>query len=93
MCVGDTAILLSAGWSPLKVAIFQVISQATAFIGLYVGISVSETSSSAETWILSVAMGIFLYVALADVVSIRRSYYSIVFRGLRSLQQVINEKC
>jgi zinc transporter ZupT len=62
---------LSAGWSPLKVGIFQVISQSTAFIGLYIGISVSETSSTAEEWILALAAGLFLYVALADVVSLK----------------------
>jgi zinc transporter ZupT len=65
---GDTAILIAAGWSPLKVAIFQVIAQATAFIGLYIGISVSESSNAAQDWIFAIAAGIFLYVALTDVV-------------------------
>ena len=63
--------MLSAGWSPLKVAIFQLISASTAFIGLYVGISVSESSDAATEWILAAAAGLFLYIALADVVRIR----------------------
>ncbi len=73
--IGDTAILLAAGWSPLKIAIFQLISASTAFIGLYVGISASESSEAAQGWILSIAAGLFLYVALADVVSLNGLYF------------------
>ena len=68
---GDTAVLLSAGWSTKKVLLFQLLSQATAFIGLYIGISVSENTDGAQLWIAAVAYGMFLYIALADVV---RSY-------------------
>jgi len=60
--------MLSTGWSPLKVAIFQLISGATAFIGLYIGIAVSQSSSEAQQWIFIVAAAMFLYVALANVV-------------------------
>ncbi len=65
---GDTAILLSAGWSPLKVFIFQLVSASTAFVGLYIGIAVSEGSEVVQQWIFVIAAGLFLYVALADVV-------------------------
>lgn len=71
MCLpGDVAILLSAGWSPLKVLIFQLVSASTAFIGLYVGIGASEGSEVVQQWIFIVAAGMFLYVALTDVVGI-----------------------
>ena len=46
-----------------------MISASTAFIGLYVGIAISESSDEATQWILAVAAGLFLYIALADVVS------------------------
>jgi len=65
---GDVAIMLSSGWSTVKVAIFQLISGATAFIGLYIGIAVSQVSSDAQQWMFVVATAMFLYVALADVV-------------------------
>ena len=79
MCqnAGDTAILLSAGWSPLKVMIFQLISASTAFIGLFIGISVSEVSDTAQDWIIAVAAGLFFYVALSDVVRIISRFFSI----------------
>jgi len=60
--------MLSTGWSTLKVAIFQLVSGATAFIGLYVGISVAQHSAQAQQWIFVVAAAMFLYIALSDVV-------------------------
>jgi len=60
--------MLSSGWSTLKVAVIQLLSGATAFIGLYIAIAVSQVSSEAQQWIFIVAAGMFLYVALADVV-------------------------
>jgi zinc transporter ZupT len=74
---GDVAVLLSAGWSPLKVAIFQLVSSSTAFLGLYVGISISESSADAEKWMFVVASGMFLYVALADVIPELLEYFTI----------------
>lgn len=65
---GDTAVLLSVGWSTKKVLLFQLLSQVTAFIGLYIGISVSETTDGAQQWIAAIASGMFLYIALADVI-------------------------
>ena len=66
---GDVAIMLNSGWSTLRVAIFQLISGATAIIGLYIGIAVSQVSTEAQQWILIIAAAMFLYVGLADVVS------------------------
>jgi len=76
--VGDVAIMLSAGWSTLKVAIFQLISGATAFVGLYIGISVSQLSTETQQWIFIVAAAMFLYIALADVVRFMPSLLLIV---------------
>ena len=61
------AVLLSAGWSAKKALLFQIVSGCTAFIGLYIGILVSEFSDAQE-YIFIVAAGMFLYIALADVV-------------------------
>ena len=60
--------MLSTGWSVGKVALFQLVSAFTAFIGLYVGITISQVSSETQQWIFIVATAMFLYVALADVV-------------------------
>lgn len=65
---GDVAILLSAGWSIKKVAILQFISACFAFIGLFIGIPVAS-NEEARHWIFIIAAGMFLYVALCNVVS------------------------
>jgi len=67
--VGDVAVLLSAGWSTKKVIIFQIISQATAFVGLYLAIGVANETDNAQQWIFAIASGMFLYIALANIVS------------------------
>ena len=65
---GDVAIMVTNGWSTFKVAIFQLLSGATAFIGLYIGITITQYLVEAQEWIFIVAAAMFLYVALADVV-------------------------
>ena len=40
-----------------------------AFIGLYIAIPVSN-ALDADTWILSLAAGMFIYISLADIVSV-----------------------
>ena len=65
---GDIAALLASGWSVKKVALVNFFSACTALLGLYIGIPVS-TALDAESWILGAAMGMFLYVGLANIVS------------------------
>jgi len=67
---GDIAVMLSAGWSTGKVALAQMASQFTAFIGLYIGISLTESNETAQQWIFAITCGMFLYISLADIVSI-----------------------
>jgi len=77
LTVGDIAVMLRAGWSTLRVAIFQILSGATAFIGLYIGISISQQSEDAQQWIFILASSMFLYVALADVVCLTAALYTV----------------
>ena len=65
---GDVALMLATGWSTTKVALFQLVSGATAFVGLYLGITLAQTFTEAQTWMFIIASGMFLYVALVDVV-------------------------
>lgn len=66
---GDIAIMLSAGWSVPKVAILQLATTLAAFAGLFIGIPLSS-NEEARSWIFLIAAGMFLYVALSNVVSI-----------------------
>ncbi len=65
---GDIAALLASGWSTKMVALVNFTSGCTAFVGLFVGIPVA-TALDAEAWILAIAMGMFLYIGLATIVS------------------------
>ena len=67
--------MLSAGWSYKLVLLLQFLAQVTAFIGLYIGIALSNAFEDAQIWIFSIAAGMFLYVALCDAVCFR-SYLS-----------------
>nr|XP_056710112.1 zinc transporter ZIP4 [Euleptes europaea] len=64
--LGDFAALLHAGLSVKRALLLNFLSALTAFIGLYIALSVS-TGEEFEAWVFTVATGLFLYVALCDM--------------------------
>ena len=68
-CSGDYAVLLQAGFSRCSALIWNFISATTAIIGFFVGAAVS-TNETARQWIFAVTVGMFLYIALVDLVSL-----------------------
>ncbi|XP_046305082.1 zinc transporter ZIP4 isoform X2 [Marmota monax] len=64
--LGDFAALLHAGLSVRRALLLNLASALTAFAGLYVALAVGVGEES-EAWILAVATGLFLYVALCDM--------------------------
>ncbi|KAM5313311.1 zinc transporter ZIP4 [Glossophaga mutica] len=64
--LGDFAALLHAGLSAPRALLLNLASALTAFGGLYVALAVGVGEES-ESWILAVAIGLFLYVALCDM--------------------------
>ena len=44
-------------------------SSLTAIIGFFIGVAAGTASEEANSWILAAAAGLFLYIALVDLVS------------------------
>ena len=49
--------------------LFNFISSLTAILGFFIGVAVGTESEDANNWILAIAAGIFIYIALVDLVS------------------------
>ncbi|OTF74652.1 zinc transporter ZIP4-like protein [Euroglyphus maynei] len=63
---GDFAVMLSTGMSVRRAAIINFVSALTCFIGLYIGLLLGN-SDQANRWSLAVCAGLFLYIALCDM--------------------------
>lgn len=62
-------MLLQAGFSRCSALMWNFISATTAIIGFFVGSAISS-SEGARQWIFAVTVGMFLYIALVDLVSL-----------------------
>ncbi|XP_029450570.1 zinc transporter ZIP5 isoform X2 [Rhinatrema bivittatum] len=65
--LGDFAVLLQAGMPIRKVVLFNLVSAFLGYLGMLVGTAVSQSSAKITSWVFAVTAGIFLYVALVDM--------------------------
>ena len=63
---GDFALLLKAGMTLKQAVFYNVLSSILAFIGMVVGLLLG-TINNFSPWIFTATAGIFLYVALVDM--------------------------
>lgn len=68
---GDFAILLHSGVSVRRALLLNIGSAMFSFVGLYIALAVASDLATKQ-WIAAVTAGLFLYVGLADMVSVRR---------------------
>ncbi|XP_011689171.1 PREDICTED: zinc transporter foi-like isoform X2 [Wasmannia auropunctata] len=65
--LGDFAVLLKAGMSTKRAVFYNVLSSVLCVLGMISGILLGSTPD-ATSWIFAVAAGIFIYIALVDMV-------------------------
>lgn len=66
--LGDFVILLNAGMSIQQALFFNFLSACCCYLGM--GFGILAGNSFSPNWIFALAGGMFLYIALADMVSI-----------------------
>lgn len=65
--MGDFAVLLKAGMPARQAIYYNILSSVLSFFGMCIGISIGETPE-ATSWIFAIAAGLFIYIALVDMV-------------------------
>lgn len=66
--MGDFAVLLKAGMSARQAIYYNILSSILSFFGMCVGIYIGDTPETTQ-WVFAVAAGLFIYIALVDMVS------------------------
>lgn len=66
--LGDFAVLLKAGMSAKQAVFYNILSSVLSFFGMVAGVILGDTPE-ASAWIFACAAGMFLYIALVDMVS------------------------
>lgn len=72
MCAGDFAVLLKAGMSAKQAVCYNMLSSALCFLGMLLGVSLGHSEDIAQ-WVFAAAAGMFLYIALVDMVRARNN--------------------
>lgn len=67
--LGDMALLLGAGLRLRAVLLANLLSALLAYVGMAVGVLASRAARPLGPWIFAATAGVFLYVALVDMVS------------------------
>ncbi|XP_011161229.2 zinc transporter foi isoform X2 [Solenopsis invicta] len=65
--LGDFAVLLKAGMSTKQAVFYNLLSSVLCLLGMIGGILLGSTTD-ATSWVFAVAAGIFIYIALVDMV-------------------------
>uniref|UniRef100_A0A3B4GG09 Zinc transporter ZIP6 n=1 Tax=Pundamilia nyererei TaxID=303518 RepID=A0A3B4GG09_9CICH len=66
--LGDFAVLLKAGMTVRQAILYNVLSAMMAYLGMITGILIGHYAENISTWIFALTAGLFMYVALVDMV-------------------------
>ncbi|XP_028396491.1 zinc transporter ZIP6-like [Dendronephthya gigantea] len=65
--LGDFAVLVSSGMTIKQAMLANFLSACSSFIGLVIGILIGQQTEEGNQWIFAVMGGMFLYIALVDM--------------------------
>uniref|UniRef100_A0A0A9XM25 Zinc transporter foi n=1 Tax=Lygus hesperus TaxID=30085 RepID=A0A0A9XM25_LYGHE len=65
--IGDFAVLLKAGMSTKEAVVYNMISSILCLIGMSMGVLLGQ-NDNVKLWVFSAAAGMFLYIALVDMI-------------------------
>ncbi|XP_054373655.1 zinc transporter ZIP5 [Molothrus ater] len=65
--LGDLAVLLRAGTAPRSLLLLNLLSALLSCLGVVAGVALGHSGTPLAPWLLTATAGIFLYVALADM--------------------------
>ena len=68
--LGDFAMLVSSGMTIKQAMLANFVSACSSFIGLIIGIFIGQQTEEGNQWIFAVMGGMFLYIALVDMVGV-----------------------
>lgn len=74
--LGDFAVLLKAGMSARQAIFYNILSSVLSYCGMCLGIVFGDTPETSK-WVFAIAAGLFIYIALVDMVSINGNESSI----------------
>lgn len=66
---GDFAVLLKAGMTVKQAVLYNALSAMLAYLGMATGILIGHYADNVSMWIFALTAGLFMYVALVDMVS------------------------
>lgn len=65
--IGDFGVLIHAGYSTKRALLLNFLSAVTAFLGLGLAFILGGISETFNAWLLPIAAGGFIYIAIADL--------------------------
>ncbi|XP_075219312.1 solute carrier family 39 fear-of-intimacy [Lycorma delicatula] len=65
--LGDFAVLLQAGMSAKQAVFYNLLSSILCFVGMCLGVFLGHNETTTQ-WVFSAAAGMFLYIALVDMI-------------------------
>lgn len=90
---GDFAVLLKAGMTVKQAIVYNLLSALMAYVGMLIGTAVGQYTHNVTSWIFAITAGMFLYVALVDMVSRHTTVPQVIFvpkHHLKTLQGLCN---